>query len=248
MAWSSFAHLPTNEDEYWYILSHLKNGMSNQEVDAVITSFKGKEKVQHHYRSNLAKIGLFNIEHNCISLNYDEKKLSKNKNHLKDILCRVLTENPSFEIKEVAKAIAITQSYNLKDVVDVLEDENPLIDRNSLIRWVRPIVSLLKIADVLSLKPVKATSYIRYLQESFIKVAKEFGNSIPLELVENELKKIDASFNIITVLDKVLEDFDIRFIIELLMMPSWATKNKSYKIGQDIYTHIKIKADLLKED
>ena len=36
MAWSSLAHLPTSEDEYWYILSHLKNHMSIKEVDKII--------------------------------------------------------------------------------------------------------------------------------------------------------------------------------------------------------------------
>lgn len=248
MAWSSFAHLPTSEDEYWRILSKLENGMTTHEVDNIIASEKGKEKVQHHYRSNLAKIGLFNIEQNCITLNYDIKRLSKNKKYLKVILNRVLTENQPFEMKEVAKAIAITQSYNLQDIVDVLENEYPLIERNSLVRWVRPIVSFMKIADILSTKPVQKTSYVKFLQEAFLKADVAFGNPVPLELVEAELKKIDLSLNIVMLLDKVLEDFNIRFKIELLMMPSWATKNKSYKIGEDMYTHIKIKSDLFKED
>lgn len=30
MAWTSFAHLPTSEDEYWYILSHLKKSYVNK--------------------------------------------------------------------------------------------------------------------------------------------------------------------------------------------------------------------------
>jgi len=248
MAWSSLAHLPTSEDEYWYILSNLLNGMSVQEVDAIIATYKGKEKVQHHYRSNLAKVGFFSVNQNCITLNYDAKKLSNNKRYLKTILNRVLKENQMFETKEVASAIFETRSYNLQEVVDVLEREHPLIERNSFVRWVRPIVTLMKFADILSAGVMQQTPYARYLQEAFIKTANEFGNSIPLELVETEIRKIDASLNIVFLLDKVLEDFNIRFKIELLMMPSWATKNKSYKIGEDMYTHIKIKADLLKED
>jgi len=248
MAWSSLAHLPTSEDEYWYILSNLLNGMSVQEVDAIIATYKGKEKVQHHYRSNLAKVGFFSVNQNCITLNYDTKKLSNNKRYLKTILNRVLKENQMFETKEVASAIFETRSYNLQEVVDVLEREHPLIERNSFVRWVRPIVTLMKFADILSAGVMQQTPYARYLQEAFIKAANQFGNSIPLELVETEIKKIDASLNIVFLLDKVLEDFNIRFKIELLMMPSWATKNKSYKIGEDMYTHIKIKADLLKED
>ena len=49
MAWSSYAHLPNREEEYWEILSKLRNGMSISEVDCIIAEIKGKEKVQHHY-------------------------------------------------------------------------------------------------------------------------------------------------------------------------------------------------------
>lgn len=31
MAWSSYAHLPNREEEYWEILSKLRNGMSISE-------------------------------------------------------------------------------------------------------------------------------------------------------------------------------------------------------------------------
>lgn len=248
MAWSSYAHLPTTEDEYWYILSHLKNGMSVQEVDSIIAAYKRKEKVQHHYRSNLARLGVFKIESNCITLNYDVNKLTKNRNILKDILYKTLLKNNAAEIHDVMKSIIMSQSYELKIIIDDLVDKYPLIDRSSLTRWVRPIVILLKIIDILFQRPEKTNQYVRFLQEAYLKLYYEFNHSVPLELVENELKKVDETFNIIIILDTVLEHFNFRFKIELLMLPSWATKNKCYKIGQDSYTHIKIKTDLLKED
>lgn len=248
MAWSSFAHLPTTEEEYWYILSHLKNGMSIHDVDRIIASYKKKEKVPHHYRSNLARMGLFEINKGYITLNYDAKKLSKSKKTLRTILSKAVMQNQTDEIKEVKKAIEITQSYVVRDIVDVLERNNELIDRNSFIRWVRPIVVLYKIIDILICYPKKSRQYARALQEAYIKISTEFGNSVPLELVELELKKIDTAFCVDLFLDNILEDFNMRFKIELLMMPSWATKSKNYKIGQDSYTHIKIKTDLLQED
>lgn len=248
MAWSSFAHLPTTEEEYYYILSNIRNGMSNQEIDSVIASYKGKDIVQHHYRSNLARIGVFKSKDNRITLNYDVKKLIKNKRYLKDILRKALSENSATEINDVTRAVNITQSYDLKTIVAALEEKYPLIDRSSFIRWVRPIIALLKIIDVLSQKSQKPDQYIRFLQESYLKTTNDFDHSVPLELVENELKKIDESFNIVIILDSILENLDYRFKIELLMLPSWATKNKSYKIGQDLYTHIKVKSALLKED
>lgn len=248
MAWSSLAHLPTTEDEYRYILANLKNDMSNQEVDAIIASYKGKNKVQHHYRSNLARIGIFNVKNNFITLNYDVKELFKNKDYLTTLLNRLATEDQTLEMKEVAEIIETTRSYNLLDIVDELKNKYPVFERNSLIRWIRPIVTLMKIADILSTKSVQKPLYSRYLQEAFIKTDTEFGKPVPLELFEVELKKIDVSLGIVMLLGKVLDDFNLRFKVELLMMPSWATKNKSYKIGEDMYTHLKIKSDLLKED
>lgn len=248
MAWSSFAHLPTTEEEYWYILSNLKNGMSIHDVDNVIATYKKKEKVQHHYRSNLAKLGLFEINKGYITLSYDAKKLSENKKILRTILSKTVVKNQSEEIKKVQEAIEITQSYVVGDIVDILEEDNQLVDRNSFIRWVRPIVVLYKIIDILIRPPKKSRRYAGSLQEAYLKIAKEFGKPIPLELVEMELKKIDTSFCVDFFIDSILENFNMRFKIELLMMPSWATKSKNYKIGQDLYTHIKIKTDLLQGD
>lgn len=248
MAWSSFAHLPTTEEEYWYILSHLKSGMSIHDVDSIIASYKKKEKVQHHYRSNLAKMGLFQINKGYITLNYDAKRLSKNKKLLRTILSKAVVQNQADEIKEVKEAIEITKSYVVGDIVDVLEINNQLVDRNSFIRWVRPIVVLYKIIDILICPPKKSTHYASYLQEVYLKISREFGTPVPLELVELELKKIDTTFCVDLFLNSILENFNMRFKIELLMMPSWATKSKNYKIGQDSYTHIKIKTDLLQED
>lgn len=77
MAWSSYAHLPNGEKEYVEILSQIENGMSTQEVDSVIATVKKKEKVQHHYRSNLVNLGLFDIIGGKVRLNYEARKLKK---------------------------------------------------------------------------------------------------------------------------------------------------------------------------
>lgn len=248
MAWSSYAHLPTTEDEYWHILTRLSNGMSIQEVDKVIADVKNKVKVQHHYRSNLARVGFFHIRNNSIILNYDVQKLIGKVESLRDIIHMVVTENGTNEIKEVEKAISDTQSFDLNIIVSCLVERYPLIDKSSLVRWIRPIVFLLKTAAIIPHKVIGNNPYTKFVQEAYLKNNKEFGVLTPLESIEHELKKIDLSLNVVHVLEKVLEDFDIRFKIELLMMPSWATKNKSYKIGDDMYTHIKIKADLVRED
>ena len=82
MAWSSYAHLPNEENEYRSILSELKNEMSVSEVDEVIAKVKGKGHVSHHYRSNLARIGLFDVRGGKVYLNYDATVLKREKPYL----------------------------------------------------------------------------------------------------------------------------------------------------------------------
>ena len=111
MAWSSFAHLPNNEEEYLKILMHLKNNMNINDVDRAIATIKKKEKIPYHYRSNLERIGLFKIEKGNILLNYDREKLIENSSLLKEILKKVVIENNSNEINEII--IAIFDNYVL---------------------------------------------------------------------------------------------------------------------------------------
>lgn len=247
MAWSSYAHLPSSEEEYRRILSNLENGMSIKKVDEIIAIQKNKEKVQHHYRSNLARIGFFSINNNVIELNYDLYILKSNKNYLRTIFRKVLEENNEEEVQIILGIVICLQSYELRSIIDQLIIKYPLIEYKNFIRWLRPLVALMKFADILSMKKhEKYSVYTKCLQGSYLKVVKSFMEVAPLELIEVEMKKIDPSLDLIMVLDKVLNNYSFKFKIELLMMPSWATKNKSYKINQDIYTHIKIKGNLLK--
>ena len=48
------------------------------------------------------------------------------------------------------------------------------------------------------------------------------------------------------MIDKLLDEFDMKFNIELLMFPSWATKKKIYQINNEYYTHIRIKINLIR--
>lgn len=250
MAWTSLAHLPTSKDEYWYILSHFKNHMSIKEVDKLIATYKGKETVSYHYRSSLMKIGLFAVINKRVILNYDASTLYTHKGLLRSILSRSVAKNKSFEIEEVAKAINLANSYDLKKIVYLVINKNPKLSYtytyNSLIRGIRPIVFLLEYIDKKSANQMETYQEAKYLQDSYINVAKWFGVKVSLELVENELKKYENnSLSIVKLLDKILDDYDTRFKIELLMLPKWATNSRVYKIGQDMYTHIRLKKDLI---
>lgn len=252
MAWSSFAHLPTSEDEYWYILSKLNNGMTIHDVDNIIASQKGKEKVPHHYRGNLAKMGFFKIDHNCITLNYNINKLLADKSYLKFIFIKVLKQNKSFEVNEVYKTVNLVKLYDLRKIIDELSLKYPLIDYNSLLRWIRPLVAIIKFAEVLDSNTMKDTSIhlqnAYFLQEAYLKEANAFSEVVALETLEMKLKLIQPNLKLLKVIENILDDNSMKFKIELLTMPSWAADNKSYILYNNVYTHIKIKSDLTEED
>lgn len=249
MAWSSYAHLPNSEEEYWGILSKLENGISVKEVDDIIAVQKNKDKVQHHYRSNLVRMGFFSIINYRIELNYDLGKLKNNTSYLRTIFRNVIRENRQKEVEIIWDTINHLQTYELRLIIDELAKIYPLIEYNNFIRWLRPLISLMKYADILSIRrSKKRLPDAFYIQEAYFKIANSYAEAVPLEILNDELKKIDSSIGLITVLDNVLKNYRIKFKIELLMMPNWATKNKSYKINQDVYTHIKIKDSLLREE
>ncbi len=248
MAWSSFAHLPTTEEEYVQILTQLSNGMPVLEVDKVIANVKNKESVQHHYRNNLVRMGFFTTRDRKIILNYNVEKLKTNFLLIRDIAYEVLSNNNSLEIEQVRNVIEKLQSYDLNIITTHFVEQNPFLEQKSLIRWLRPLVFLIKISKSNSLESKNIHPYSKYIQEAYFRNNRDYEIPISLEDIDIELKKVDKSLNIIKTLEKVLEDHYVRFKIELLMMPSWATKNKSYKIGEDKYTHIKINSNLLKED
>ena len=265
MAWSSYAHLPNGEEEYRKILSELNNEMSVSEVDEVIAKVKGKGHVSHHYRSNLARIGLFDVRDEKVYLNYDVSMLKREKPYLKKILSESLLRCKKMEIDIVKSIVWKNKTYDLKKVVELLKNEYPELEKNNIVRWIRPVVNLLTIMDCLGLSKAEERrgkgEGLRegrldadgpevdkckcFLQQSYLNLAKEFGKVTALEEIEKELKRIEESYDIVDFLEKLLLDGKEKFKIELLMMPTWATKNEAYKISGDYYTHLRIKSDLL---
>lgn len=78
------------------------------------------------------------------------------------------------------------------------------------------------------------------LLEGFIKrylnkTNNELGVVIPIDQISIGTIEVE----IMKFLDK---NFNNRFRIELLMMPSWAGKCKVFKINNNYFTHIKIKS------
>lgn len=241
MAWSSFAHLPNNVDEYINILSKLHDGMTLTDVDAVIAEVKGKTRVQHHYRSNLCHLGLFEIRDKCILLNYSPKEVSDE--NVKHILKECVKKNRSKEIETIRKIIKKSESYNLDMIASEIMEQDPYLEKQNLIRWIRPIVSLLKIVDCSTDIDAKQ-EYKECLQNAYLKIANGYGDAIALELIDNILVRNKPHRNVVEILQTVLKIPNIKYKIELLMKPAWASKCKAYKLNEDLFTHIKLKKEL----
>lgn len=245
MAWSSYAHLPNNEEEYKGILSKLKNGMSTDEVDQVIAQVKCKEKVTNHYRNNLVRIGLLRFDKGRLHVLYDLEKLKKGKNNIKFILSDCLDRHKMDEVDAIRKIVSEEQSYDLTLVVERIWKENRRLEPKNLTRWIRPVVSMMKIADVLSETTEDTKSREKkLLAEAYMEISGGYGEIVSLQEIELELKKRHCELGVDELIETILLDFEVKFKMELLMLPKWATKSKIYIINKEYYTHIRIKTDL----
>ena len=86
------------------------------DVDDIIAEVKGKTRVQHHYRSNLCHLGLFEIRDKCIVLNYFPEEVSDES--VKHILKECVKRNRSKEIETIRKIIKKSGSYKLLPTYD----------------------------------------------------------------------------------------------------------------------------------
>ena len=223
------------------ILNKLHDGMTLIDVDDIIAEVKGKTRVQHHYRSNLCHLGLFEIRDKCIVLNYFPEEVSDES--VKHILKECVKRNRSKEIETIRKIIKKSGSYNLDIIASEIMKQDPYLEKQNLIRWIRPIVSLLKIIDC-SMDIDEKQEYKECLQNAYLKIANGYGDAIALELIDNILVKNKPHKNVVEILQTVLKIPNIKYKIELLMKPAWASKCKAYKLNEDLFTHIKLKKEL----
>lgn len=235
MAWSSYAHLPNNKEEYFSILSKLKNNMTIQEIDNIIAVEKQKIKVQHHYRSSLAKIGFFSIHNNKLNLHYTPSKIKENFTH---ITYNIIDKNQDIEVRTLKELILKNSSYDLNVLIKDLLAYYPLIQRNNFIRWLRPLSKLLEYANILDVYNRTALKNFYMLQNIYNEISQ--GNNIPIEELEHRLKQKEVNADLCQILHTILDDLELKFNIELLMLPNWASNSKIYKINDNTYTHIKI--------
>lgn len=119
----------------------------------------------------------------------------------------------------------------------------PYLEKQNLIRWIRPIVSLLKIVDC-STDIDEKQEYKECLQKAYLKIANGYGDAIALELIDNILVRNKPYKNVVEILQTVLKIPNTKYKIELLMKPAWASKCKAYKLNEDLFTHIKLKKEL----
>ena len=73
-------------------------------------------------------------------------------------------------------------------------------------------------------------------------VKEKLGHSMTVYYYNDDA---DKSYEIVAFINDLLNDINMKFKIELLMLPDWATQNKIYMINMEYYTHMKIKNSLL---
>ena len=88
----------------------------------------------------------------------------------------------------------------------------------------------------------------KVLQEAYIKAASQYGELVPIERVESEMKIIKKDRSFVDVIIELSTALDIMFMMELVMKPRWATKQKAYYIYERYYTHIRLKKRLVDDN
>ena len=84
------------------------------------------------------------------------------------------------------------------------------------------------------------------MQCAYFSLTDEYGIAVALEDLDKELKKINSSYSVVRIVEDICNS-DLKFKIELLMLPNWATHHKAYTINNEYYTHVKVKNSLLEE-
>lgn len=250
MAWSSYAHLPTTFDEYKYIINNLNNGMMTSEVDQLIAIEKGKSHVQHHYRSNLARLGIFSFKNGKLVLHYPVNDNKADDSFIKNVLKEAVKRNNDYELKKVKELILKNRNYDVETVARSLSEMYNEIPYTNFRRWIRPIVKLYEIIDILNInKDLNVvTDQRKNLQAAYLKYAKKFGTLVPIEMVAKELVNLGVEDTVDEVILQLLGSSDVMYKIELIMKPLWADGSRPYKVLRNYYTHIRIKSNLLGEE
>lgn len=237
MQWSSYAHLPKSKTEYYKILINLKKGMTLEDVNNIITEARDAKRAEYHYRTSLVRLGLFSVHQSTITLNYDIEKLKEDRGYLSEILYKCINENNDPVVKTVQQIVLQKHTYDIAIVVESIIREYSELNPVSLRRWIRPLIKAFGFALFLE-KPIEEMK--KTFEDIYVIVAKRRGELVALDALDNEIKKMEGTYNIVTILSELLQDKDFKFMTELVRMPEWASSDRAYRIGRDEYTHIRL--------
>ncbi len=248
---SRYAHLPTKEEDYEYIINNIKNDMFVEEVDEVIAKLKLKETVKHHYRTNLKNLGLFDYSNFCgrktIKLNSNVYLYKKNIINLRELLKVIIESNDEIMyIKKIAQENGIFD-YKLDKIAMFLINQFPNRKYENILRWFRPVTFLLEyvyLDDERCLNNVYV-QILNEIQNQYFNVASEYGEPVAIEEIEDKVIKKYPKINIKDMWNKIYSDENLEYKLSFITFPSWFTKYKHLVINGKVFTHIRIKKSII---
>lgn len=245
---SRYAHLPTKEYDYKYILDNMEDEMLLKNVDSIIAKLKNKKEIKPHYRTNLKNLGLFKYQGDKIKLD-NNVIMYKNKIFtLKQLLKFVIEENDDIMYIYDLVEKGGHENFKLENVAGLLNKEFPNRKYDDIVRWVRPIVFLLKYVygDIeLEIKKEKKNlsfqEKLKIVQNEYFKFAKELGEPIAIELIANNIREVYKELDMDSIWEMMYSDEELEYKVSFMTFPSWASENKPININNNLFTHIKIK-------
>ncbi|WP_026881734.1 hypothetical protein [Clostridium akagii] len=248
---SRYAHLPTKEEDYKYIIDKIDNGMFVENVDDIIAESKSRKTVKHNYRTNLKNLGLFTYSilngKKIIELNNNVYLYKKNIISLRELLKVIIENNKELmDIKQLSEKNGIFD-FKLESIAILLNSQFPNRGYDNILRWFRPVVFLL-VYVYLDDKAFVNDIYLKSLeaiQNEYFNIASDYGEPVAIEEIELKIMKKYPKLNVIDMWNKVYSDENLEYKLSFITFPSWFTEHKHLIINGKVFTHIRIKKNII---
>lgn len=245
---SIYAHLPTKEKDYEYILNRIYDDMKTKDLDIMISSLRGN-KVRYHYRTSLVNLGLlsYSKDKSSIILNEAVLEYKQGQINLKKTLKKIVENNSDIMyIKQIVIKKGIIDFQSNK-VYEIINQEFPNRGIDSIKRWMRPVVFLIRYVYCDGLNEVELINYpilLEKIQEEYFKHAVDYGDPVAIEKIDCKIKVEFPQINTIELWEQIFIDSNLKYRLSFITLPNWASSSNSISIQNNAFTHIRIKKDL----
>lgn len=251
---AKFTQLPNFEHEYIEILNRFKDGMSEREIEDMVSQVKGSVLASRYkHRTHLYNLGFFTKDDfGNMQLSYTIKQVKEKKCPLSDALLELVLNNE--ELLTLFKQIdsfayfegKCSRTQLAKELNAEYYCDSP---PKTIERYLGQILKLFFIIgpDQIKRKLDKSDVFIdgyNLFTQGIIKLMNEsfpnqYRKTMPIEQINNYLLDLNLSKDeIAEYWNNLFHDKKFKYIFTFITLPNWATKSKGLRIGKNYFTHL----------